>query len=260
MKTTTKKKALIITTVVGALLLSGCGNFLKYHLRQSPDKAMEEYLEEKYDDDVTCLDWYTGDGSLIVYWEQSGSEGEFSSKKYPGVKIGCGARVKEDGWTYQFYDNYQKKVYQSGVQEIMEEMAAKYFKDEYYVFVNGAGKLDDDTVKAMPFEEYIKGYLRYSVTILAEEMNDEDAIDAMQDFVADAQSRGFQCDFYLGKANTNIISEEDYYSKLSEKGEAFDYGSGNGKESFTKWLYIYELPLKEGKSEPKIFIIDEEME
>ena len=258
MKATIKKTVYIVTTIVGALALTGCGNFLQYHLRQDPDEAMEEYLEEKYDDDVTCLEWVTGNGSLIAYWNQSGSNGEFSSKKYPGVTISCGARVKEDGWSYEFFDNYQKEVYRAGVQEIMEETAGKYFAGEYYVITEGAGKLDDDTVKATSFEEYIKGYLRYRVCILTEEMSDEDAIATMQKFVADVQSQGFQCEFYLGRANTNIRTKEEYYSELRNEGNEFDLWASNGIEGITKWLYEYQLPLTEGKSEPEIYIITEE--
>lgn len=247
-----KKIVYIVTAIVGALALTGCGNFLKYHLRQDPDKAMEEYLEEKYDDDVTCLSWSVEDG-FSAYWNKVNFGGTFSSKKYPGVEFTCSASLKEDGWEYRFYDRYQKVVYLAGVQEIIEEIAARYFEGTYYVVVEPAGIVDDETVDAMPFEDYIKRYLRYRVCILTEEMNDEDAIEIMQEFVTDAQSQGFQCDFYLGRANTGVLSKERYYERLV----AEDYDV-LWKSDLTKWLYKYELPLTEGKSEPKIYILTEE--
>ena len=255
MKATIKKTVYIVTTIVGTLALTGCGNFLQYHLRQDPDEAMEEYLEEKYDDDVTCIGWSTGDGSLIAYWNQSGSGGEFISKKYPGVTINIGARVKEDGWSYEFFEDYQKQVYRVGFQKKMEEMAEKYFERTYYVVVETAGRVDDETVDAMSFEDYIRRYLRYRVCILTEEMSDEDAIAIMQKFVADVQSQGFQCEFYLGRANTSVLSKERYYERLL----AEDYDV-LWKSDITKWLYEYQLPLTEGKSEPEIYIITEEEE
>lgn len=251
-----RKTVYIVTAIVGALALTGCGNFLQYHLRQAPDEAMEEYLEKKYDDDVTCIGWSTGDGSLIAYWNQSGSNGEFISKKYPGVTISCGAHVKEDGWSYEFNEDYQKQVYRAGVQTMMEDLARNYFEGDYWVVVETIGG-DDETVDAMSFEEYVRGYRLYSVRILTEEMSDEDAIEAMQKYMADAQSQGFQYHYLLGRANTNIISKDRYYERLM----AEDYDvlrKGNGIESYTKWLYIYTLPLTEGKSEPEIYIITEE--
>ena len=256
MKATMKKTVYIVTIIVGALALTGCGNFLKYHLRQDPDEAMEEYLEEKYDDDVTCLEWSSGSG-FIFYWEKANFGGTFESKKYSGAEFECHASLKEGGWNYKFYDDYQREVYLAGVQEIMEKTAEKYFAGKYYIIIQTAGKMDDETVKAMPFEDYVRRYLRYRVCILTEEMSDEDAIETMQKFVTDAQSQGFQCNFYLGRANTNIRTKEEYYSELRKEGNEFDLWASNGIEGITKWLYEYQLPLTEGKSEPEIYIITE---
>lgn len=257
MKTRIKKGIYISIIFLTAIALTGCGNFLKYYLRQSPDKAMEEYLEEKYDDDVTCLEWSTSSG-YIWYWEKAYFGGTFSSIKYPEVEIGCSASLKDGGWDYKFHDTYQAETNLAGMQNIMEENAAKYFKGTYYVVVEPAGKVDDETVDAMPFEEYIKQYLRYRVSILTEEMSDEDAIATMQKFVADVQSQGFQCCFYLGRTNTNIITKERYYERLQKDYDVL--WASNGMEGITKWLYKYTLPLTEGKSEPEIYIITEEEE
>ena len=137
----------------------------------------------------------------------------------------------------------------------MEKTAEKYFDGEYYIIIQCAGKMDDETVEAMPFEDYIRRYLRYRVCILTEEMSDEDAIATMQKFVADVQSQGFQCEFYLGRANTSVLSKERYYERLL----AEDYDV-LWKSDITKWLYEYQLPLTEGKSEPEIYVITEEEE
>jgi hypothetical protein len=230
----------VAVTLTSALLLSGCSfNFIKYYLRKSPKEAMEEYLEEKYDDDVTCISWSMED-NYLAYWNKSCFSGKFTSEKYPGVTINVGATLKDNKMEYTFHDDYQQETYREGVNELMEDTAAKYFNGEYYVVTKDAGKVDDESVEYMEFDEYVKRWLRYTICIFVDDMPDDEAYDAMLDFVEDAQGQGFKCDFYLGKPNEEKRSSDEFFDKL-ENDEDFDFWYNNN----VIWLYQKKLSLSE---------------
>lgn len=112
---------------VSMLGLTGCGkSFLEYHLREKPEKAMERYLEEKYDDEFTLISSSSED-TYNFYWDKTRFSGKFESEKYPGKVIGVGAAVLKDGRGYTFWDNYQKRTYVDALDEIMADTAEKYF-------------------------------------------------------------------------------------------------------------------------------------
>jgi len=243
----------VFVSMVLTMIVTGRGELLKYYLRKSPEKAMEEYLEEKYDDEVTCLEWGS-DYGLNAFWTRGQFGGTFESKNFPGVTFSCSASLKKGGWSYEFADSYLLYVYREGFQELIEKIAAKHFEGEYYVVVEPVGKGLDETVEIISFDDFVKRYLQYRVSILTEEMSDVDAIHTMQEFVSDAQGWGFQCDFNLGRANKNVVTLEELYSQLWEQGDEFDLWRGNDIE----WLYMYSLQLTEGKSKPEIYILTEE--
>jgi hypothetical protein len=229
----------VAVTLASTLLLSGCSfNFIKYYLRKSPQEALVEYLEEKYDDDVTCIS-LSSEQNYLAYWNKSNFGGKFTSEKYPGVTFVASATLKDNKMEYTFYDNYQKAVYREGVNEIMEDMASKYFIGEYYVVTKTAGKLDDETVEYMEFDKYVKRWLRYTICIFIDDMPDDEAYDAMLDFVEDAQGQGFKCDFYLGKPNEDTLSSDEFFDKLCND-EKFDFWYG-----YVTWLYKTNLSLNE---------------
>jgi hypothetical protein len=229
----------VAVTLTSALLLSGCSfNFIKYYLRKSPQEAMEEYLEEKYDDDVTCISWSMED-NYLAYWNKSCFGGKFTSEKYPDVTIDVSATLKDNKMEYTFYDNYQKVVYREGVNEIMEDIASKYFTGEYYVITKTAGKVDDETVEYMEFDEYVKRWLRYRVCIFIDDMPDDEAYDAMLDYVEDAEGQGFKCSFYMGKPNEDTLSSGDFFDRLSN--DDFDFWHND----YVIWLYQKKLSLSE---------------
>jgi hypothetical protein len=208
-------------------------------MRKSPKEAMEEYLEEKYDDDVTCISWSMED-NYLAYWNKSCFGGKFTSEKYPGVTIKVSATLKDNKMEYTFHDDYQQETYLDGVNEIMEDTAAKYFNGEYYVVTKGAGKVDDETVEHMEFDEYVKRWLRYTICIFVDDIPDDEAYDEMLDFVDDAEGQGFKCDFYLGKPNEAKRSSDEFFDKL-ENDEDFDFWYNNN----VIWLYKTNLSLNE---------------
>jgi hypothetical protein len=229
----------VAVTLVSSLLLSGCSfNFIKYYLRKSPQEALVEYLDEKYDDDVTCIS-LSSEQNYLAYWNKSNFGGKFTSEKYPDVTFVASATLKDNKMEYTFYDNYQKETYREGVNEIMEDMAGKYFTGEYYVVTKGAGKLDDESVEYMEFDEYVKGWLRYTICIFVDDMPDDEAYDAMLEFVEDAEGQGFKCDFYMGKPNEDTLSSDKFFDKLCND-EKFDFWYG-----YVTWLYQKNLSWNE---------------
>lgn len=233
------EKMIVLTILVLSILsLTGCMNFIKSCIREDEEKAMERYLEEKYNDEFTCIDWHYSDG-YNFFWNKSSFRGKFESAKYPGKIISVGGGVTEDKLHYTFCDDYQAQIYLDDVQEIMEKTAKKYFKGEHYLFIKSLGT-DDETVEAMPFEEYITRWRKYRIFVFIDGINDEEAYQSMEEFIADIESQGFRSEFFLGKPNINIINKEQYFTRV-ETEENFDPWKSNGMECITIWLY--EKPL-----------------
>ena len=232
-----KIMGVLLLTGLSVIGMTGCGrSFIEYHLREDPDVAMERYLEEKYEDEFTCIEWQAED-SYDFYWDKKGFSGEFESETYPGKVISVGARVLKDGKNYMFWDDYQMIIYVDTLDEIMVDTAEKYFIGEYYVYTYCYGKLGEDTDPVMSFEEYVADDYHFGVCIFAEEMEDEEALQAMESFREDIIQQGILCNFYLGKINQEDISKEDFLRDLEEKGEAFNPWATAGKKHSTNWLY-----------------------
>lgn len=254
-----KASVFILCMVIGMILATynSCfGDVMKYHLREGAGVAMEKYLEEKYDDDVICLRWGPSSKELF-YWNTNFYDGYFESTKYPGVKFDCNAMVTENGHDYKFEDNYMMYIYQPDFRKMIEEIAAKYFVGEYYVVIEPQWvNRNEDTQEFLPFEDFVRLYLQYEVTILTEDMSNEDAIEKMQEFVQDAHTQGLQCDFLLGRLNKIDTTYEEFYTKMWERG----YDVSPYDDDHVIWLYKYLLPYEEKKWEPKVYISTEEQD
>lgn len=245
----TKKLSICVLLVLLVMNTTGCGNFIKYHLREDPEKAMERYLEEKYDDEFTLISWSIED-TFNFYWDKTGFSGRFESEKYPGKEIVVGASALKDGFGYKFWDNYLKRTYVDTLDEIMVETAGKYFTEEYYVYTHCVGMLGADTDPVMSFEEYVADDYHFGVCIFVEEMEDEAALQAMEGFRDDIIGRGILCDFELGRINQEDISKEEFLRKMEEEGEAFNPWMTFGSEHYTNWIYQeWEGEIQELESE-----------
>lgn len=233
-----KKIGVCILLCSLSISITGCDNkFVQYHfLREKPDKAMEKYLEEKYDDEFTCIDWTTED-TFNFYWDKTRFGADFESEKYPGKIIGCGAAVLKDGTGYKFWDDYHKRIYIDVFQEEMEQMAKKYFWGEYYVYTYTYGQSDDDTDPLMSFEEYLADDYHFGVCIFAEEMKEEEAILAKKEFKDEIKKQGILCNFHLGRINQSDISKEEFLKEMEDNSKVFDPWLKIGKLHYTNWIY-----------------------
>lgn len=231
-----KKTILFLLLIMIMFGMTGCGNFIKYYLREDPVEAMERYLEEKYDDDLTCIESGIED-TFQFYWDKTGFSGKFTSEKYPGKEIAVGARVLEGGMKYKFWDNYQNRSHVDTLDELMETTAEKYFTGEYYVYTHCVGKLGEDTDPVMSFEEYVADDYHFGVCIFAEEMEEEAALEAMMGFREEIVQQGILCNFELGKIHQEDISKEEFLRKMEEEGEAFNPWLTFGDLHYTDWWY-----------------------
>lgn len=231
----------VIIIVIVALLLKGCGGTWLAILGPSPKSAMIKYLEQKYDEDVTCLRTSGTGGSYMV---NGGTKGEFVSNKHPGLTFECSAY--EDGiWNYKFYDDYRINFYRADVQKAMENIAEKYFEGEYYV-VAETGAADSENTEMVSYEEHAKKYDRYCILIYVFDMSDDEANKAMQKFVEDAEKQGYRYSFYLGR---NVEFEKEDFLQLIYDKDFSPWYKG------VKWLYYKKLSDEETE-DPEVYIIE----
>ncbi len=235
-----------IFAVIAVFILTIGYKLIIMFLRPAPEVAMVKYFEEKYDENVTCQKTsFIDPGYLVV---GGGTRGEFISNKHPGLMFDCSAYSDEGKLTYHFYEDYQLNFYKAELQRMMQETADKYFEGEYYVVAQVVRK-DADDIAIMPFEECVKRYDVYHITVYVFDMSDEEACDAMNKFVADVENQGFEYSFYLGshidydrKAFRESVYDKDFtpwYSHL-------------------EWIYRKWLPNEEGEREPEIYCITED--
>lgn len=79
-----------------------CGNTFVPDYCMISEEVMDEYLEEKYDENVTCQE--------CIYDEaRDRYEGNFVSNKHRGVSFTCCAYMGEQKKEYKFIDNYQAR-------------------------------------------------------------------------------------------------------------------------------------------------------
>ena len=232
-----KRISICIVMSVIMLCLTGCGSeLIAYMRREKPDKAMERHLEEKYGDEFTCIEW-NGEDTFTFFWDKASYSGKFESEKYPGKVVKVGGAVLKDGSGYKFWDNYQHVKYLKPYQTLMEQIAQQYFKDEYYVYGYKTGPLEEDVTEAMSFEEYLSDDYHFGVCIFAEEMELEEAMQAMHLFMEDIREQGILCEFFLGKINQRDISKEDFLEEMRDESEVFNPWLKFGDFYYTNWLY-----------------------
>lgn len=231
------KNGILLTVIVSIMVTTtGCGsNFIKYYLREEPEAAMERYLEEKYDDDVTLVDSGIED-TFNFYWDKVGFWAKFESEKVPGETISVGARLTEDRMHYKFWDDYQGIIHQIEFQKWVEETAKYYFTGDYKVYVYMAGLRDDEDYEVMSMEEYVSDKLHYGICIFVEDMSNGSAVDAMEQMERELSANGFVCDLDLGR-NTKPDTDID---ELVMKTGSFDPW---GLQQI-QWLYKERQPLK----------------
>ena len=237
-----KYERIIIYTIIAFLSII-CGIFLLDLMGPSPEEAMEKYLEKKYDEDVTCISCEYESGGSYMVPAAGWHEGTFISNKHPGLEFVCSAQSDDGIWKYKFTDNYQAKMYLSELQKIMEETAEKYFDGEHYVVLD-TWKEDPDSVGMMSFEECVKRYDWYRVSIYVYDMPVDVACDAMLQFVEDVEAQGFQYTFFLGK---NINDDKGKFTEFVN-GEDINW------DDVVEWIYYKDLHPKEG-NEPDVFNI-----
>lgn len=217
-----------------------CGNTFVPDYCMISEEAMDEYLEEKYDENVTCQE--------CIYDEaRDRYEGKFVSNKHRGVSFTCCAYMGEQKKEYKFIDNYQANLYLSDVQSHMEDIADKYFEGEYYVVVETRGE-DDESVELIPLEECINRYGQYCVYIYVYDMSNEVAYSAMEKFIGDVEEQGYNYSFYLGRNRRD--DKEDYLEYIQGKAPY-------GRSFYVEWIYYKWLPPEERKLEPKVYKLEE---
>lgn len=171
---------------------------------------------------------------------------------YPDRMVTCFVSLDENSGNYEFTDNFYGYLYLSEVQKNMEMIAKKHFKGEYYVVVETRG-FDSDS-EIMSYEECVGRYGQYCVYIYEYGMNKEEAYAAMQEFVAEVESLGFQYSFYLGRNRDD--DKEGYLEYIEERSLECIKGDIDAEwNRYVEWIYYKWLPPIEKNMEPKIYIL-----
>ena len=198
-----KKVILVISSLLLLLSLTGCGteidHMVKYVLRPSPRKVMQRYLEEKYDDKVKVVK-YKARESFNLLWDEPGFSIKAESSKYPGKVVSVGYLLDSDMWHYELHDNYLRVVYLDEMQELARKEARGYFTEDSLIYAHQAGgPMDDEEDEVRSFDEFVRETQHYGICIFVEEMEDEEALEALEKYRAHIEEMGITCDYSLGR-------------------------------------------------------------